>query len=395
MLSKTNQPYSMIPVVLVVITGVFSVYFYPGTSYASAIMLIIAFAQNVSLSLVSNARNRNNTNYHLIASFLSNGVWFLTFAFLVQRDMSSSLFLPFLIGTTLGSLYGKSISQRIELRLKLSADATSDTSKTQGSGLFPKIFLIFVGIISLFYAHTQEFLEAALLLSGMSYIQNIGSSLGSRARNRGNHNYLIFATILSGIVWFVMFRELIKYNMSFVLFFPYIVSAIFGSLSGGFISIKIEQKRGFKPDEHVNASSMVTSNESLIQKWGLFVAVLVLGFLFLFIQTSSLASIFSLPKADATLLLLLLGMGLFVAETTFYTLADRAGTRDNFNYHLWMRLMNGSAWFFAYGYIISHGMSFELLIPILLGRTIGSILGQKMGIYFEKKIGAVMDVKNS
>jgi len=77
-------------------------------------LALLAFIQNMSFTLVSRARNRDNTAYHVGASVFSNGVWFLTFRVLVQADMSYTLFIPYLIGTVLGSLYGATVAMKIE-----------------------------------------------------------------------------------------------------------------------------------------------------------------------------------------------------------------------------------------------------------------------------------------
>jgi len=85
-------------------------------------ILILAFVQSVSFSVVSRSRNRNNKTYHLIAATLSNSIWFLTFRELVLSDMSFMLFLPYIIGTVVGSTYGMTVSMWIEKRLGASAD---------------------------------------------------------------------------------------------------------------------------------------------------------------------------------------------------------------------------------------------------------------------------------
>ena len=86
------------------------------------IILGLAFVQNVSFSIVSRSRNRNNMRYHLIAAGFSNGIWFLTFRQLVRGDMNFILFLPYMVGTMIGSVCGVKISMFIERLLGASAD---------------------------------------------------------------------------------------------------------------------------------------------------------------------------------------------------------------------------------------------------------------------------------
>ena len=93
-------------------------------------ILVLAFIQNVSFSIVSRSRNRNNLRYHAIAATFSNGVWFLTFRELIRGDMNLILFIPYCIGTVCGSLIGVRVSMFIERILGASADAHL---KTEGS----------------------------------------------------------------------------------------------------------------------------------------------------------------------------------------------------------------------------------------------------------------------
>jgi len=95
---------------------------------------LLAFAQNVSFTIVSRSRNRSNLKYHLIAAIASNGIWFLTFRQLVLGEMSLLLFIPYTIGTVTGSLVGAKVSMRIEQWLGAGSDdhlnrSTNDTPK--------------------------------------------------------------------------------------------------------------------------------------------------------------------------------------------------------------------------------------------------------------------------
>ena len=86
------------------------------------IILILAYLQNISFSIVSRSRNRNSAKYHIIAAIFSNGIWFLTFRQLVLSEMNIILFLPYVLGTVLGSVSGMKLSMFIEKLLGASAD---------------------------------------------------------------------------------------------------------------------------------------------------------------------------------------------------------------------------------------------------------------------------------
>ena len=90
--------------------------------YLTFKILFLAFVQNISFSIVSRSRNRDNKKYHVVASLFSNSIWFLTFRELVLGEMNYYLFIPYVIGTVLGSSYGMTISMKIEKWLGASAD---------------------------------------------------------------------------------------------------------------------------------------------------------------------------------------------------------------------------------------------------------------------------------
>lgn len=108
-----------------------------GSLIPIASILFLAFAQNVSFSIVSRSRNRSSLKYHLIASIFSNSIWYLTFRELVTRDMTFLLFIPYTIGTVAGSLSGVKVSMWIEKWL--GADSDSHLKKHVGPKLEDRI----------------------------------------------------------------------------------------------------------------------------------------------------------------------------------------------------------------------------------------------------------------
>lgn len=85
-------------------------------------ILFLALIQNISFSIVSRSRNRDNIRYHIIAAAFSNTIWFITFRQLVKAEMDFLLFIPYVIGTVTGSCFGVRISMFIEKLLGASAD---------------------------------------------------------------------------------------------------------------------------------------------------------------------------------------------------------------------------------------------------------------------------------
>jgi len=86
------------------------------------VILGLAFVQNISFSIVSRSRNRDNLKYHIIAATFSNTIWFLTFRQLVLAKMNLILFVPYCLGTVIGSVFGVKVSMFIERVLGATSD---------------------------------------------------------------------------------------------------------------------------------------------------------------------------------------------------------------------------------------------------------------------------------
>ena len=85
-------------------------------------IFLLAIGQNIANSIVSRSRNRDNRTFHVIASLFSHSLWFLSFRELVIGEMNLLLFVPYMIGSILGSTAGVSISMRIERWMNASTD---------------------------------------------------------------------------------------------------------------------------------------------------------------------------------------------------------------------------------------------------------------------------------
>lgn len=86
-------------------------------------VLVLAFVQNVSFSILYRSRNRDNATYHCVAAIFANGLWFLTFRQLVLADMDFLLFMPYTLGTVAGSIVGVKISMIVEAWLGAASDS--------------------------------------------------------------------------------------------------------------------------------------------------------------------------------------------------------------------------------------------------------------------------------
>ena len=80
-------------------------------------IILLAFIQNISFTLVSRTRNRDNMMYHAICSVFSNGIWFLTMGILVVSDFKWVLAIPYIFGTVTGSLFGAKVAMWVEKKI--------------------------------------------------------------------------------------------------------------------------------------------------------------------------------------------------------------------------------------------------------------------------------------
>ncbi len=87
------------------------------------IVLLLAFVQNVSFSILSRSRNRDNLTYHAVAAVFSNTLYFLTLRELVSTDMNLSSVVPYVVGTATGSVCGSKLSMVVERWLNARSDS--------------------------------------------------------------------------------------------------------------------------------------------------------------------------------------------------------------------------------------------------------------------------------
>ena len=94
-------------------------------------------------------------------------------------------------------------------------------------------------------------MKEILTLLALSFIQSVSFSLVSRSRNRNNIPYHIIASIFSNGVWFLTFKLLVVNNMDIILFIPYCIGTVTGSVLGVKISMYIEKILHATSDSHL------------------------------------------------------------------------------------------------------------------------------------------------
>lgn len=96
----------------------------------TAMLFFYAALQQSAFTLTSRARQRSSDRYVEWTAVFSNGVWFLTLSELVAGSLASSLYIPYITGCVIGSLWGQGIALRIERAIG-SVMATSPAPKTK------------------------------------------------------------------------------------------------------------------------------------------------------------------------------------------------------------------------------------------------------------------------
>jgi hypothetical protein len=94
-------------------------------------------------------------------------------------------------------------------------------------------------------------MKEIITLLVLSFIQSVSFSLVSRSRNRNNIPYHIIASVFSNGVWFLTFKVLVVNNMDIVLFIPYCIGTVTGSVLGVKISMYIEKILHATSDSHL------------------------------------------------------------------------------------------------------------------------------------------------
>lgn len=86
-------------------------------------LFFLAFAQSLGFSIANRSLNRNHIIFQFIATFVSVSLWFLVFRELVTQNMNWAFFLPYIIGTVSGNIFGAQISMHVEKKIGAASDA--------------------------------------------------------------------------------------------------------------------------------------------------------------------------------------------------------------------------------------------------------------------------------
>jgi len=79
----------------------------------------------------------------------------------------------------------------------------------------------------------------------------------------------------------------------------------------------------------------------------------------------------------------------FLQSVTF-TMSSRARNRSNYKYNLFCTVVSNSVWFLTLREVVLDP-SLILLVPYVVGAGLGTLLGTKVSMIIEHKIGAKAD----
>lgn len=232
------------------------------------------------------------------------------------------------------------------------------------------ILLFLAGVISVF---TADSAGAVLLLMALAYMSNASYSMVSRSGVRDSVAYHAFTTLVSNFIFYLVVRHLLTSNMTMLLFIPYTVATVFGSLTGSRASQWVEERFGITTDS-AKTKETRESNRAKHFLLGL------LGIMGIIIAVYS-------PTSWMTVVIAALAFG----DNITFSILRRSRNTSNTTYHVFAALLKSLAWYLLFQSLSLRGMAMELFIPYCFGSILGGISGQKISAFVEKKIGATAD----
>ncbi len=236
----------------------------------TCLVALLGVVQNFIYTIASRLSNRNHGTMLVLGAVLSSGAFLLSFYVLIVQELSWAYFLVYVVATTVGTLYGKTISVWLEQRL----DIKTDTKRTDGHDLSTtRVWVWALGAGAVWLAgvellRTLDLIRVSpvvlpgfpvglgdaevvrvllvLLIAATYFMQNVTFSVMRRAGNRNHVGYHsatiavngVFSAVLSAF-WLVNLTELVR----IIDLVPILLIAVaLGELFGARISSAIEKR---------------------------------------------------------------------------------------------------------------------------------------------------------
>lgn len=221
-------------------------------------LLVLTVLGSFSFSLLRVARSTDHYWFHFSSVLVNLGVGFLSYMIMVNNKYDWALFLPTTTGSIIGSLVGANLGQDLGKRLK----AAFDAHVTSGVKVaWPGTQLGLLGLFLIPHMLIFRFVngKAALVLLAVCAWQAVSFTMVSRARQRGNPQYLNWTSVFSNGVWYVAMHFFAVGAITWEKAAPYIVGNAGGSLVGQNLAMKAEQATGALMDQPATSAAVPAS----------------------------------------------------------------------------------------------------------------------------------------
>lgn len=344
--------------------------------YGTVFLIGMSYLQNVSYGLQARAGTRSSNAFHLITAVLASFVFFATFRYLVKENLPLMLLPTYMFGTIFGSLHANVVSVWIENKIGALPEAPKD--QPQLLRFWPSI--LFLLVVMVFLTVFIEFSISSWIVLGLAVLTVLDSfafALLRLARNSDNYWFHGFTALFHVGVAFLKLAIMIKYQMDWFLFWPITTGSVIGSLTGQYYARSLAErlKAGF--DSHVFGNKKV--DWPFVQA-GTFSLGMVIHFL-----------IFGFTNSFVVTTLLVCALG----QSMSFAIVSRARQRNHHGYLLWGSVFSNGIWYMTMHQLALSNITPDKAAPYLVGNTLGSLTGQKMGMNVEKKVNARMDIKTA
>ncbi len=332
------------------------------------LLVLMAYIQNTCYSLTSRAGNRNSFIYYAFTMLLSNLVFFSTLKMLVSKNMTLILWVPYTVATVFGSVSGAALSMKIEKLFNITTKPNKNTSTPKMAQVFLLVMMGILILLSIILARKSAL--ALMTLAALAFMKDAGFTAVRRSRNTNNATYHALISIVDGVLWYFMWRELIMAKLTFDLFPPYLFGSILGGMSGQKVSMTIERLVGTSADSHLKNKDSVSPlvPASILATIGILFAVIS-------------------KTIDQAYILMILA----ISQNISFALISRARSRNNFIYHAIASVFSNGIWYLTFRYLTREQMSLMLLTPYITFTITGSLVGITVSMAIERWLNITSD----
>lgn len=361
-------------------------------------LLIMASAvvQNLTYSMASRSGVRNSYVYYALTSPLASVAFYMTLRFLVSKDMTLWFFAPYVAATVFGSVSGSNISKRVEKKFNITtrtdekeekalkdkkktsglsevetkrlAWILKEKEKTSGKGRWVLAFVL-CGIAVLLLRSGAAAIESQLLLIGLVALKEMSFTLVRSSRNTNKPWFHAVVTVLDGVLWYFMWRELVMAKLPLALIPPYMLGGILGGLCGQKVAFFVGKRIQAEADAHLKGKSPSIVGPAL--------CMLLLGFVSTVWLGEWRGPMFMFAVA--------------AFQSVSFSLVSRSRNRNNTNYHAIASVFSNGAWYLVFRNVVRKDMQLAYAPAYIAGSVFGSLIGVGASMYIEKMLGAASD----